>query len=73
MSPRYHKQRKVRYNSNKGFNEDDAPLIVNKDFHDQYKRNMDLTNKAYNTDPTSKPKLGSSEFHKLNAIGLEKA
>jgi hypothetical protein len=36
---------------------------------------MDLTNKAYNTntDPKPKPKLGSSEFHKQNEEGLEKA
>ena len=64
---RYQHQRKVRYNNNKGFNDDESPLIVKKDFNNQYKRNMDLTNEDYkiNIDP--------NDFHKLNEIGLERA
>ena len=73
MSPRYQQQRNVRYHSNNGFEEDDMPLIVNKDFHKQYKRNMDLTNKAYRTNTDPKPKASTEEYHKLNEMGLQKA
>ena len=71
MAPRYQQQRKVKntgynkYNGGKLFEEDFSsglPLTVNKDFNNQYKQNMDLTNKAYLTN--SDPK----DFHKLNQI-----
>jgi hypothetical protein len=73
MSPRYQQQRKVRYNSNKGFHEDDTPLIVNKDFHNQYKRNMGLTNKAYRTNTDPKLISHPEDLHKLNEMRFEKA
>jgi hypothetical protein len=73
MAPRYHSTKTVKsngynkYNGGKGFEDHDSPLIVHKDFYNQYKRNIDLTNKDYkiNTDP--------NDFHKLNEIGLERA
>jgi hypothetical protein len=73
MAPRYHSTKTGssngynKYGGDKGFDDYDSPLIVHKDFYNQYKRNMDLTNKNYkiNTDP--------NDFHKLNEIGLERA
>jgi pimeloyl-ACP methyl ester carboxylesterase len=92
MAPRYHSAKSVKgsgynkYNGDKGYNKDSyndhesIPLIVNPDFHYQYKRNMDLVGPggvrpeyvitAYNT---PKPKLSIDEFHKQNENGLRKA
>jgi hypothetical protein len=79
MTPRYQSTKSVRgsgynkYNGDKGYSEDSyddlgsTPVKINTDFNKQYKRNMDLTNKAYLTN--SDPK----DFHVLNEIGLERA
>jgi hypothetical protein len=61
---RYQHQRKVRYNNKKGFNED-IPLIINKDFHNQYKRKMAVNNTGVHTIYDT-PKLSKEEFHKQN-------
>jgi hypothetical protein len=74
---RYNNQRKVRYNNNKGFNEDtgrSSPFLINKDFNNQYKRKMSVNNTGINTvDYTPKPKLSDEEYHKQNENGLEQA
>ena len=70
---RYNNQRKVRYNTNKGFNED-TPFLMNQYFHNQYKRKMSVNNTGINTvDYTPKPKLSDEDYHKQNGNGLEQA
>jgi len=79
MAPRYHSTKTVssngykKYNGGKGFDDSESPLIVNKDFYNQYKRNMDLVGPGGVQREFTKPKHGSPEFHKQNELGLEKA
>jgi hypothetical protein len=78
MAPRYQTNKGYnKYNKGKLFEEPDngqghIPLIINKDFNNQYKRKIDLVGPG-GVQPYLKPKHGSPEFHKQNEIGLEKA
>ncbi len=73
MAPRYQTNKGYnKYNKGKLFEEDfssgHGPLsIINKDFLNQNKRKIDITNKSV------KPDIGSDIYHKQNEIGLEKA
>jgi len=73
MAPRYQTNKgNNKYNKGKLFEEPEngqghTPFIINKDFNNQYKRHIDITNKSI------KPDIGSDIYHKQNEVGLEKA
>ncbi len=88
MAPRYQTNKGYnKYNKGKLFEEDQLPYgrpyqatsgqgglsIINNDFLNQNKRKIDLIGPGAVQPEYIKPKHGSSEFHKQNEIGLEKA
>jgi len=74
MAPRYQTNKgNNKYNKGKLFEEDEAPFIINKDFLNQNKRKIDLIGPDAVQPEYTKPIHGSSEFHKQNENGLEKA